>query len=772
MNTSRTAAAASALSLLLGSFIALPAATGDDAKLGGIAIELVTSSGVETDVARSGFDGDGATEVVKTTSHVAQTDETVDPFTDETATDPSSNDSEVESGTGTSGDDTTDGDGDSATTPAEPQTDADETDVDEPDQSELEEEYALFTDPIAIDAPFAVAGLTWDSGDLPIGSAVEVRTLDGAVWSDWYVLPSEDSADGRPGTEYYISGASTGIQVRISRGDGDLPAGLRIDIAYDADGDLVAEDGTETTDVLPAADTLTDEAVNAEEASLISSSTTADATADEEDVQLASVVQPASAAPAGSYAAARGASATTTNAAHLLNGVLPMANSVNIKSRSAWGADESVMTWTPQYAAFQGVIVHHTAGSNNYTQAQVPSVIKGIYRYHAVTRGWGDIGYNVLIDKYGGRWEGRSGTLSAPASKMVIGAHAVPRNSGTMGVSVMGLYTEINPSTTVIDALVDVIAWKFVAAGVDPNSTSPLTVPASNNSPLVGGTPLPRISGHKDVANTACPGNIYNYFGTIRSQVSTKYKAAKSGTATTPTTPAVTPGCPTSSTGKVLCLGNGWNTTFNSVFQYGVAGDEVYVGDWNGNGQDTPVVRRGATYYFRNSLSMGSADKVITYGKANDAVVFGDWNGDGIDTPAVRRGNAYYIRTTLSSGPANRVITFGRADDDVLVGDWNGDGKDTLAVHRGNAFYLSNTLATGKAERIVAYGTVGDKAYAGKFNGQRGDSLAVRRGTTLYVTNTLKGGQADRTFSYGTASEKIVVGDWNRNGTQTFGIVH
>ncbi len=54
-----------------------------------------------------------------------------------------------------------------------------------------------------------------------------------------------------------------------------------------------------------------------------------------------------------------------------------------INTRAQWGADESIMTWTPQVGRVNGAVVHHTAGSNNYTAAQVPSIIRGIYTYHA-----------------------------------------------------------------------------------------------------------------------------------------------------------------------------------------------------------------------------------------------------------------------------------------------------------------------------------------------------------------------------------------------------
>ena len=73
------------------------------------------------------------------------------------------------------------------------------------------------------------------------------------------------------------------------------------------------------------------------------------------------------------------------------------------------------------------------------------------------------------------------------------------------------------------------------------------------------------------------------------------------------------------------------------MFIYGRSEDQTYVGDWNGDGHDTFVVRRGNVFYFKNSLTGGNADTVITYGRDDDQVYVGDWDGDGKDTFMVRR---------------------------------------------------------------------------------------------------------------------------------------
>jgi len=196
------------------------------------------------------------------------------------------------------------------------------------------------------------------------------------------------------------------------------------------------------------------------------------------------------------------------------------------------------------------------------------------------------------------------------------------------------------------------------------------------------------------------------------------------------------------------------------VLSYGKASDEVYVGDWDGDGTDTLCVRRGNVYYFKNSLTGGNADVVIAYGKSADEVYVGDWDGDGKDTLCVRRGNVYYFKNSLESGEADRVIAYGKDADTILVGDWDGDGTDMLCVRRGNMYYIKNSLTGGNADHIVAYGKSTDDVLVGDWDGDGTDTLCVRRGNIYYFKNSLTNGNADYVVSYGKTYDVVYVGKW------------
>ncbi|WP_052436500.1 phytase [Georgenia sp. SUBG003] len=174
-------------------------------------------------------------------------------------------------------------------------------------------------------------------------------------------------------------------------------------------------------------------------------------------------------------------------------------------------------------------------------------------------------------------------------------------------------------------------------------------------------------------------------------------------------------------------LNDSWGPVANHVFRYGRLTDPVLIGDWDGDGADTIMVRRGNVFHVTDELRGGPAERVFAYGRPGESVLVGDWDGDGRDTLAVRRGNVYHLKNTVTGGPADRVVPYGRARDQVLVGDWDGDGDDTLAVRRGNVYHLKNTVAGGPADRVVHYGRPGDEVYVGDWNGDGSDTLGLRR---------------------------------------------
>ena len=203
----------------------------------------------------------------------------------------------------------------------------------------------------------------------------------------------------------------------------------------------------------------------------------------------------------------------------------------------AWTADESLMQWDPSYGKISVGFVHHTDTSNDYTPDQVPGIIRGIYAYHAQTLGWGDIGYNFLVDRFGRIWEGRYGGMDKP----VIGGQVYNYNQVSTGVSAIGTFTSAAVPQAMTDALKRILAWKLSLAGIPVTGASPVQAP--------NGVNIQRISGHRDVGGTTCPGDsMYARLPEIRAGAAAIMAAAPAPppapvppVVTLPVTPPVTP---------------------------------------------------------------------------------------------------------------------------------------------------------------------------------------------------------------------------------------
>ncbi|MDK7742598.1 S-layer homology domain-containing protein [Helcobacillus massiliensis] len=185
-------------------------------------------------------------------------------------------------------------------------------------------------------------------------------------------------------------------------------------------------------------------------------------------------------------------------------------------TRAEWGANESWARNSSADSELKSVVVHHTAGSNSYSRADSMQIMRGIYSYHTRTLGWADVGYNVLVDKYGQIFEGRRGGIH----RNIRGAHALGFNHSTFGISIMGDYEVASAPSAGIDALARVAGWKLGSAFIADVRGTSVHQPRNTDSPAVrykSPVSLPRIFGHRDVNYTSCPGkNVYSKFENLR----------------------------------------------------------------------------------------------------------------------------------------------------------------------------------------------------------------------------------------------------------------
>ncbi|MFJ2305854.1 peptidoglycan recognition protein [Streptomyces sp. NPDC087787] len=310
---------------------------------------------------------------------------------------------------------------------------------------------------------FSLAGVVWNDPDAELHGTVRIRTRSAATgaWSGWQDLDTRNADHGAdPGTAERTSGHVHGATAPLWVGESD---GVDVRVRADAG----SRDPAARPVPLPAGLRL-------------------------------ELVDP------GTLSPARDRSARA-----------PVGPRPGIVTRLGWGADEPLREPGFVYTRkVKAAFVHHTASGNNYTCAQAPAVIRGIYRYHVRSMGWRDLGYNFLVDKCGTIYEGRAGGVA----KAVLGAHTMGFNSNSVGIAVIGTYDTAKPSSATVTALARLTAWKLGLYGMNPLGKTYLTSGGGNLYQKGKSVRLNVISGHRDGFATDCPGQqLYGKLGTVRS---------------------------------------------------------------------------------------------------------------------------------------------------------------------------------------------------------------------------------------------------------------
>jgi hypothetical protein len=163
------------------------------------------------------------------------------------------------------------------------------------------------------------------------------------------------------------------------------------------------------------------------------------------------------------------------------------------------------LRWPQEYSpSVRMIVVHHTAGAVGSDTRSGVERMRAIYQYHAVSNGWGDIGYNFVIDEKGQIYEGRAG------GQYVIAGHAYCHNTGTIGISLMGNFDTEEPTQAQIKSLQWLIENQADVYGIDVEK-SVRYHGKTFDSPVVG---------HRDLLSTSCPGfYAYGVLAQVRNHV-------------------------------------------------------------------------------------------------------------------------------------------------------------------------------------------------------------------------------------------------------------
>ncbi|HKF81034.1 MAG TPA: N-acetylmuramoyl-L-alanine amidase [Thermoleophilaceae bacterium] len=214
----------------------------------------------------------------------------------------------------------------------------------------------------------------------------------------------------------------------------------------------------------------------------------------------------ATAADRARTAVRRVASAAVSSIAGLFRGGAKAAQpQPAIVSREDWGAGDCPPRSAPDYGVVKAAFIHHTVNANDYTREEAPSIVLAICRFHRNSNGWNDIGYNFVVDKFGTIYEGRAGGVDQP----VVGAQAQGYNAQSTGIANLGEFTSVKQTPAALAAIARLIRWKLPLHGIPTSGSTTLVSAGGASNRYAAGTHVGvrRISGHRDVDATSCPGD-------------------------------------------------------------------------------------------------------------------------------------------------------------------------------------------------------------------------------------------------------------------------
>jgi hypothetical protein len=378
-----------------------------------------------------------------------------------------------------------------------------------------------------------------------------------------------------------------------------------------------------------------------------------------------------------------------------------------IRPRSSWGARPPRQG--PFYAGdLHMAVVHHSAGANSYSAAQVPSIIRAMQAYHMDANGWYDLAYNFVVDRFGVVWEGRGGGTN----RAVVGGHAAGFNTGTTGVVVLGDLTSVTPSSAAVNAVGEVIAWKFAVHGIDPSSSVPFTTIGST-SRAAGTYTFPRVVGHRDVGATACPGTrLFAQLPSIRSRVVSRYGAY------TPEQPRTVFAVDLGGDGRDEVIRYRRGAPIDEIWRPGPTGALVsgslnvggtyrpFVGDFDGDGREDVFWHgTGSTQDHLWYGATGGGFTSVGFDVRGAFTPFvGDFDGNGADdiywyAPGLPPDVIWYMDSNRVRRSANRSVPYASPP---FVGDFDGDGIDDIFWYTPGT--TADVLWYGKPDRTFAGG--------------------------------------------------------------------
>ncbi len=205
---------------------------------------------------------------------------------------------------------------------------------------------------------------------------------------------------------------------------------------------------------------------------------------------------------------------------------------LSIRPRATWGADLPPKgPLAPEDVKF--LLVHHAAVANTYAPSGVIPLLRSTYAYQTgPAKRWPDVCYNFFVDRFGGIWEGRAGSLDGP-----VRADATAGSQGfAQLVCLLGDFMVQRPSAEMVNSLVALLALLADRYGMSADLASPVSFVSRGSERWPAGTTVTArpISGHRDMSFTYCPGDVV--YQMLAAEIPTRVAAIRAASAAPPTT--------------------------------------------------------------------------------------------------------------------------------------------------------------------------------------------------------------------------------------------